>query len=92
MLFMYGWFYLILLIERIPFLFRKKLEGLWHHGAWCNINTDFNRNYKIIDVQNLCNFKHFCCDMGQNDTIGKIELIHLSVLSTRVTNYKNDIQ
>ena len=30
--------------------------------------------------------------MGQNDTIGKIELIPLSVLSTDNTNYKNDIQ
>ena len=29
--------------------------------------------------------------MGQNDTIGKIELIHLSVLSTDNTNCKNDI-
>ena len=33
-----------------------------------------------------------CCDTGQNDTIGKIELIPLSVLSTDNTNCKNDIQ
>ena len=33
-----------------------------------------------------------CCDMSQNDTIGKIELIPLYVLSTDKTNYKNDIQ
>ena len=33
----------------------------------------------------------FCCDMGQNDTIGKIELIPSSVLSENNTNYKNDI-
>ena len=32
-----------------------------------------------------------CCDMDQNDTIGKIELCPLIVLSTRVTNWKNDI-
>ena len=30
--------------------------------------------------------------MGQNDTIGKIELIPLIVLSSEKTNYKNDIQ
>ena len=30
--------------------------------------------------------------MGQNDTIGKIELIPLYILSTDNTNYKNDIQ
>ena len=29
--------------------------------------------------------------MGQNDTIGKIELIPSSVLSENNTNYKNDI-
>ena len=29
--------------------------------------------------------------MGQNDTISKIELIHLSILSTDNTNYRNDI-
>ena len=34
----------------------------------------------------------YCCDMGQNDIIGKIELIPLSVLSTDNTNCKNDIQ
>ena len=33
-----------------------------------------------------------CCDMSQNDTIGKIELIPLCVLSTDKTNCKNDIQ
>ena len=27
-----------------------------------------------------------CCDMGQNDTIGKIELIPAFVLSTDKTN------
>ena len=33
----------------------------------------------------------FCCDMGQNDTIGKIELNPSFVLSSDNTNYKNDI-
>ena len=35
---------------------------------------------------------HVCCDMGQNDTIGKIELIPSFVLSSDNTNCKNDIQ
>ena len=34
----------------------------------------------------------WCCNIGQNDTIGKIELIPLSVLSSENTSYKNDIQ
>ena len=33
-----------------------------------------------------------CCDMDQNDTIGKIELNPSFVLSSDNTNYKNDIQ
>ena len=33
-----------------------------------------------------------CCDMGQNDTIGKIELNPSFVLSSVETNCKNDIQ
>ena len=32
-----------------------------------------------------------CCDMGQNDTIGKIELIPAFVLSKIKTNCWNDI-
>ena len=47
-------------------------------------------------VESTC-FQHTsshpdCCDMGQNDTIGKIELIPLFVLSSDNTNCKNDIQ
>ena len=38
----------------------------------------------------LCEFMH-CCDMGQNDTIGKIELIPSSMLSEDNTNCCNDI-
>ena len=33
-----------------------------------------------------------CCDMSQNDTIGKIELNPSFVLSSDNTNCKNDIQ
>ena len=37
-------------------------------------------------------FNGHCCDMGQNDTISKIELNPSFVLSSDETNYKNDIQ
>ena len=37
-------------------------------------------------------FPDGCCDMGQNDTIGKIELNPSIVLSSDNTNCKNDIQ
>ena len=33
-----------------------------------------------------------CCNIGQNDTIGKIELKQAFVLSSGNTNSKNDIQ
>ena len=33
-----------------------------------------------------------CCDMSQNDTIGKIELNPSIILSSDNTNCKNDIQ
>ena len=33
-----------------------------------------------------------CCNMGQNDTVGKIELKPSIVLSSDNTNCKNDIQ
>ena len=36
--------------------------------------------------------RRICCDMGQNDTIGKIELNPSFVLSSDNTNCKNDIQ
>ena len=43
-------------------------------------------------VQTLLFHKGICCDMGQNDTIGKIELNPSFVLSSDNTNCKNDIQ
>ena len=36
--------------------------------------------------------KRKCCDMGQNDTVSKIELNPSFVLSSDETNCKNDIQ
>ena len=50
----------------------------------CILIVHYSLNAKILKEQ--------CCDMGQNDTIGKIELIPLFVLSSDNTNCKNDIQ
>ena len=33
-----------------------------------------------------------CCDMGQNDTIGKIELKIIFRLAVGISNSRNDIQ
>ena len=46
----------------------------------------------FIRVQTSLFQKGRCCDMGQNDTIGKIELKLCFILSSDDTNYKNDIQ
>ena len=43
-------------------------------------------------VKSLVTIRSSCCDMGQNDTIGKIELNPSFVLSSDNTNCKNDIQ
>ena len=50
------------------------------------------REQTFIRVQTSLFQKGRCCDMGQNDTIGKIELNPSFVLSSDNTNYKNDIQ
>ena len=39
--------------------------------------------YSTFDMRS--GYYHICCDMGQNDTIGKIELIPSSVLSENNT-------
>ena len=46
----------------------------------------------ILRVQTFSFQKGRCCDIGQNDTIGKIELNPSFILSSDNTNYKNDIQ
>ena len=49
--------------------------------------------HKISNIIPFCNSNQSrCCDMGQNDTIGKIELNPSIVLSSDNTNCKNDIQ
>ena len=53
-----------------------------------------HRVYLHICHGNACNLfaPVVCYDMGQNDTIGKIELKPSIVLSSDNTNCKNDIQ
>ena len=43
-------------------------------------------------LRNTSNPDYACCDIGQNDTIGKIELNPSIILSSDNTNCKNDIQ
>ena len=58
------------------------------------------QKFKQYGSERLTSFVHYsavqkatsCCDMGQNDTIGKIELKPSIVLSSDNTNCKNDIQ
>ena len=62
------------------------------HIDWFPPETPLSTSRRQYTTTNLHSSKKArCCDMGQNDTIGKIELIHLSVLSTDNTNCKNDI-
>ena len=58
-------------------------------------DLDYRSNILCIDILRVQTFlfqKGRCCDMGQNDTIGKIELNPSFVLSSDNTNYRNDIQ
>ena len=48
--------------------------------------------YKKSENKSFQSENSTCCDMGQNDTIGKIELNPSFVLSSDETNCKNDIQ
>ena len=58
--------------------------------AWTTEVIFFEQTF--IHVQTSLFQKGRCCDMGQNDTIGKIELNPSIVLSSDNTNCKNDIQ
>ena len=55
------------------------------------LHNEREPTFFLFFVANIRCFK-VCCDMGQNDTIGKIELNPSFVLSSDETNYKNDIQ
>ena len=62
----------------------------WNHGsskAEQQIQTIGN-----MITKHLIGKRTRCCDMGQNDTIGKIELKPSFILSSEETNCKNDIQ
>ena len=48
--------------------------------------------HSLINGRRLFRSCKYCCDMGQNDTIGKIELNPSFILSSDNTNCKNDIQ
>ena len=57
--------------------------------------SDNDHNDHVWNLQNLLTIATFlveCCDMGQNDTIGKIELNPSFVLSSKSANSRNDIQ
>ena len=61
----------------------------------CTIPRQLAHKTNSISIQKflLANKKrNWCYDMGQNDTIGKIELKPSIVLSSDNTNCKNDIQ
>ena len=45
-----------------------------------------NQKYEMFQK-----YETYCCDMDQSDTIGKIELIPFSVLSTDNTNSNNRV-
>ena len=51
----------------------------------------FSNLQSIVNVGKMCRL-HDCCNMGKNDTIGKIELNPSSILSSDNTYCKNDIQ
>ena len=54
-------------------------------NANCSCQPLIIKNYTFMHLTT-------CCDMGQNDTISKIELNPSFVLSSDNTNCKNDIQ
>ena len=47
--------------------------------------------YSEYSKQYMNYYSEFCCIIGQNDTLFEIELFPSIVLSSRVTNCKNDI-
>ena len=59
---------------------------------YLNPTNDSEITTLIHRLPNKTSKGHDCCDMGQNDTIGKIELNPSFVLSSDNTNCKNDIQ
>ena len=54
--------------------------------------NDIPKQCDLDSVSLKSYYRLWCCDMSQNDTIGKIELNPSIVLSSDNTNCKNDIQ
>ena len=69
---------------RHPRVSRRSTKGISTLKTWTTRVT--------FRVQTFLFQKGRCCDMSQNDTIGKIELNPSFVLSSDNTNCKNDIQ
>ena len=80
----YGWWGPLPLVEKgqTPYVGVQYAVGAQYAvGMQCAVSVSAKRS----------NMGGGCCDTAQNDTIGKIELFPSIVLSSRVTNYKNDI-
>ena len=67
---------------------RRTIVRVFHKRTKLAILTLLSTLYYIQVII----YSFLCCDMGQNDTIGKIELNPSFVLSSDETNCKNDIQ
>ena len=77
----------------------EKNEFLWqmpNQVAFDKGNPVWYKNKRVREntlgtfMSDLCTT--ICCEMGQNDTIGKIELNPSSILSSKSANSRNDIQ
>ena len=61
-----------------------QIVSLQKHPAGRTLTSDWFVKFFVMIV--------YCCDIGQNDTIGKIELFSSSDLSSRDPDCKNNIQ
>ena len=61
---------------------------------YCTTNKGSKAMYVVGVKCGVCSFYTTlcCCDMGQNDTIGKIELKIIFRLAVGISNSRNDIQ
>ena len=60
-----------------------------------NVTFQERSSLNPLDWRNIISLKlqgNYCCDMGQNDTIGKIELKIIFRLAVGISNSRNDIQ
>ena len=76
------------------FIERKKAESCMYdteEQAYLTAVKRVNTGCIYLNIK-LRVERPICCDIGQIDIFSRIELSLLCVLSSRVTNYKNDIQ